>query len=218
MAARFARSSVAKLAGGRTRWSGAIAGLVVLAFLPFAGILTDLPTAILGAIVIAAVARLIRLDQIIRIWQFSKPQAAVAGVTFFATLVLSPRIDIAVLLGIGLGVAVHLIRELRTNVESSYVEGKLTLRMIGVMYFGSTPAMQAELLFRISEHPEAHTLEIDMEQLGRIDFTGATALKTFVEDVQHAGLHVTIVNVPPHAKRIIGRVFASDIIRPVPEA
>ena len=96
----FARSSVAKLAGGRTRWSGAVAGLAVLSFLPFAGILTDLPTAVLGAIVIAAVARLIRLDQIVRIWQFSKPQAAVAGVTFGATLVLSPRIDIAVLLGI----------------------------------------------------------------------------------------------------------------------
>jgi SulP family sulfate permease len=212
----FARSSVNKLAGGRTRWAGAIAGLAVLAFLPIAGILSDLPLAVLAAIVIAAVVRLIRIDQIVLIWPFSKPQAAVAGVTFIATMVLAPRIDEAVLLGIGLGVAVHLIRELRTSVESSYGDGKLTLHPIGVMYFGSTPAMEAELLYQASQHPEADVLEIDLEYLGRIDFTGASALKSFVTDIRRAGIEVEITNVPAHARRIIGRVFAADIGRTEP--
>jgi SulP family sulfate permease len=209
----FSRSSVNKLAGGRTRWSGAVTGLAVLVFLPVAGVLSDLPRAILGAIVIAAVARLIRIDQIVRIWPFSKPQAIVAGVTFLATLVLSPRIDIAVLLGIGLGVAVHLIRELGTNVTASYVDGTLTLRLIGVMYFGSTPAMVAALLDQIALHPDAQRLEIDLEQLGRIDFTGASALQSLIADARAAGLEVSIVSVPLHAQRIITRVFEADIVR-----
>ena len=42
----FARSSVSKLAGGKTRWSGAVTGLTVLAFLPVAGVLSDLPRAV----------------------------------------------------------------------------------------------------------------------------------------------------------------------------
>lgn len=209
----FSRSSVNKLAGGRTRWSGAITGFTVLAFLPIAGVLSDLPRAILGAIVIAAVARLIRVDHIVGIWKFSKPQAAVAGTTFVTTLALAPRIDVAVLLGIGLGVAIHLIRELRTNVASDYTDDKLTLSLMGVMYFGSTPAMETELLFQASQHPEATRLDIDLEQLGRIDYTGATALKAFIEDIQDAGITVEIINVPPHAQRIIGRVFESEVVR-----
>ena len=68
----------------------------------------DLPRAVLSAIVIVAVANLIHVNQIVRIWAFSRSQALVAGATFVATLVFAPRIDIAVLFGIGVGVAVHL--------------------------------------------------------------------------------------------------------------
>ncbi len=204
----FSRSSVNKLAGGRTRWSGAITGLAVLAFLPVAGILSDLPRAVLSAIVIVAVVQLIRVDQIWRIWPTSRPQAAVAGATFVATLAFSPRIDIAVLFGIGLGVAVHLARELGTSIASSYVDKTLTVRPIGVMYFGSTPAMEEILFEQLSQHPEAERLEINLEQLGRIDFTGATALHAFVADAKGAGLDVCIVSVPAHAVRMIKSVFA----------
>lgn len=206
----FSRSSVNKLAGGRTRWSGAITGLAVLAFLPIAGVLSDLPRAVLSAIVIVAVAKLIRVDQIVRIWSFSRSQALVAGATFVATLVFSPRIDIAVLFGIGLGVAVHLANELETAVGSSYVDDKLTVRPTGVMYFGSTPAMEETLFQQLTDHPEATRLEVNLERLGRIDFTGASALKAFVADAEEAGLVVTIVAVPHHAQRLIDSVFADD--------
>jgi SulP family sulfate permease len=206
----FSRSSVNKLAGGRTRWSGAVTGLAVLAFLPVAGVLSDLPRAVLAAIVIVAVAKLIRVDQIVHIWKFSRSQALVAGATFVATLVFSPRIDIAVLFGIGLGVAVHLANELETAVVSSYVDGKLTVRPTGVMYFGSTPAMEETLLQQLKDHPEATRLDVNLERLGRIDFTGASALKAFVADAQEAGLDIAIVEVPAHAQQLVSSVFEDD--------
>ena len=174
----FSRSSVNKLAGGKTRWSGAVTGAVVLAFLPVAGVLSDLPRAVLSAIVIVAVANLIRVNQIVRIWAFSRSQALVAGATFVATLVFAPRIDIAVLFGIGVGVAVHLAKELETAVSSTYVDGRLTVHPTGVMYFGSTPAMEETLLQQLKDHPEATRLDINLERLGRIDFTGATAAQS----------------------------------------
>jgi SulP family sulfate permease len=206
----FSRSSVNKLAGGKTRWSGAITGLTVLAFLPIAGVLSDLPRAVLGAIVIVAVAKLIRVDQIIHIWSFSRSQALVAGATFVATLVFAPRIDIAVLFGIGVGVAVHLTNELETAVSSSYVDGKLTVRPAGVMYFGSTPAMEETLLQQLTDHPEATRLDVNLERLGRIDFTGATALKAFVAEAEEAGLDVAVVEVPQHARQLVRSVLEDD--------
>ena len=42
----FARSSINRLSGATSGWSGAVMGLAVLAFMPFTGILSALPRAI----------------------------------------------------------------------------------------------------------------------------------------------------------------------------
>lgn len=211
----FSRSSVARLSAGRTRWTGAVAGIAVLAFIPFAGILGDLPLAVLAGIVIAAVARHIRLPAIVRIAAFSRPQAGVAAATFALTLALAPRIDLGVLLGIGLGVAVHLLRELKFSVDSRYVDGTLYLQPIGVLYFGSTPALQGALLSQVAAHPEAHTLHIDLSRLGRIDYTGALALREVAIEAERGGLKIMIEGVPDHAKRPISRVWESEPVKPI---
>ena len=117
----FSRSSVNRMAGGKTRWSGAVTGLVVLAFLPMAGVLSPLPRAILAAIVIAAVVQLIQVRSLIRLFVYSRPQALVAWGTFGVTLALAPRIEWAVLIGIGLGILLHLWRELSVEVGSPNV-------------------------------------------------------------------------------------------------
>lgn len=66
----FSRSALNRVSGANSRWSGAITGVVVLAFLPFAAVLESLPTkAILGAIVIGAVLQLIKLAPILRLWR-----------------------------------------------------------------------------------------------------------------------------------------------------
>ncbi len=207
----FSRSSINRMVGGQTRWSGAITGIAVLAFLPFASVMDDLPRAVLAAIVIAAVAQLIRIRQLLRIWRFSRPQALVAWTTFVATLILSPRIDLAVVLGIGFGITVHLWRELRVQVESTYRDRTLTLRPLGVMYFASAQDVDAALLNQLAEHPEAIQVVFDLSALGRIDLTGALALKNLVDDAHAAGLVVDITGVPPQSRRILDRVFEGGL-------
>ncbi len=210
----FSRSSVARLSAGRTRWSGAIAGAAVLAFIPFAGILEELPLAVLAGIVIAAVARLIRIPAIARIAAYSRPQAAVAAATFALTLALAPRIDRGVLLGIGLGVAVHLLRELELSVDGRLAGGTLTLHPVGVLYFGSTPALEEALLSEVADHPEIDTLVIDLSRLGRIDYTGALALREVASEAMRGGLTVRIEGVPDHAARPVTRVWEGELIEP----
>ncbi|MEE2900396.1 MAG: SulP family inorganic anion transporter, partial [Gemmatimonadota bacterium] len=50
----FSRSTLNRLSNATSRWSGLVTGLGVLVFLPFAGVLAPLPTAVLAGIVIAA--------------------------------------------------------------------------------------------------------------------------------------------------------------------
>lgn len=203
----FSRSSVNRLAGARSRWSGAITGLAVLAFVPFAGLLERLPSATLAAIVIVAVARLIEPQQIASIWKRSRAQAGVAAVTLAATLVLSPRIDLAVLVGIALAIVVHLGRELRLDIEAQIEDQELRIVPDGVIYFGSTPQLTNLLIDKLAEHPELEQLVIDMSGVGRIDFTGGNALSNVITDAQAAGLDVEIVEIPDHARRIVNGVL-----------
>jgi SulP family sulfate permease len=203
----FARSSVNRLSGGRTRWSGAISGLAVLAFLPFASVLESLPRAILAAIVIAAVARLFRIDAMVRLVGESWGQSFVAWVTFAATLLLAPRVDLGVLLGVGVAIVVHLRRELRIRVEATYHERTLTLHPMGVLFYGSAPRLHETLLAELAANPEADELVVNLARLGRIDYTGAQALETFVAEAEAAGLRVSVVGVPAHARGILDRVW-----------
>ena len=96
----FSRSSINRLAGARSRWSGGFTGLVVLAFLPVAWLVAPLPRAILSAIVVAAVATLLKPRTLIGLWRISRPQAAAGTTTFALTLILSPRVDQAILVGV----------------------------------------------------------------------------------------------------------------------
>ena len=106
----FSRSSLNRLAGARTRWSGMVTGITVLAFLPFADVLAPLPRATLGGVVIAAVVGLVKPGRLMRMARISPTNAVVAWVTFFATLALSPRVEQGVLVGILVSLAVGLRR------------------------------------------------------------------------------------------------------------
>jgi SulP family sulfate permease len=206
----FSRSSVNRLAGARTRWSGGITGLAVLLFLPIAGVLEPLPIAVLAAIVITAVVRLIRPGDIVAIYRRSRLQAGIAVITLVATLVLAPRIDIAVVIGVGLAVAVHLIRELKVDVAFEYADETLRLAPSGVMFFASTPGLADALVDHLADHPETTRLVIDLGGVGRIDYTGAEALRALVDDARAAGLEVECVAVPPHAQRMVEGMLSVD--------
>ena len=207
----FARTMLNRAAGGRTRWSGAVTGVAVLAFLPLSSILSGLPRAILAAVVIASVVHLVDFRALITIIRSSRAQAVVGISTFVLTLVLAPRIDLAVMVGIGLGVAVHLWRERRVDVRRSYEAGILRLEPVGVLYFGSAPQLDDALIAELADHPDASRLVLDLRGAGRIDYTGALVIRRVAQDAEEAGLDVEIIaGRPPQGHRLLERVLGSD--------
>jgi SulP family sulfate permease len=203
----FGRSAVNRLSGAQTRWSGAVTGATVLAFLPFAWVLDGLPRAVLAGIVIAAVVPLVRVGRIFTIAAYSPAQGAVAATTFVLTIALAPRIDEAVLLGIGLGVAVHLVRELRVDVAATIDGDTLRIAPAGVLYFGSAYQLSERLLDLVAAHPDASRVVFDLEGIGRLDYTGAVTLRALGDEAEEAGLQVELAGVPPSARRIVDRVW-----------
>jgi SulP family sulfate permease len=203
----FSRTALNRLAGARTRLSGAISGLAALAFLPLAGVLETLPTAVLGAIVIVAVVPLVDVRGLRRLWTYSRPQAGVGLITFALSLVLAPRVDLAVLVGIALATGVHLWRELHVTVPS-WTEGRtLHLQPQGVLFFASAPALEETFMDLLEQHADADRLIVHCRGLGRVDLTGALVLRALLNDAAAAEMDTELRDVPPHAERVIARVL-----------
>lgn len=204
----FSRSSLNRLSGACTRWSGAVAGGIVLVFLPFASLLAPLPRAVLAGIVIAAVLDLLRFRPLIRLWGMSRPQALVGWSTFLLTLALAPHIEQAVLVGILLALGVHVWREMEAKVDHWEDGNTLHLEPHGVLWFGSAPQLEQVLMHHVAsrDHEEIHTLVLHMGSLGRIDMNGAMVLEQIMEEAMDAGLDVRLADVPYHAERILRAV------------
>ncbi len=204
----FSRSALNREAGARTRLSGAISGALVLVFLPAANVLSDLPTAIPAAIVIGAIATLVSPAPLLRLARSSRIQFGVALATLVLTLVLAPRIDQAIAIGIALAVGVHLWREMRVPIAASEDAGTLHLRPAGVLWFGSAARFEDEVERLIEQHTGVRRLVIHLDGLGRVDVTGARSLSRVLDDARRRGVEASIEGIPPVTGGMISRVLA----------
>lgn len=203
----LSRSSLNHLSGAGSRWSGAITGLAVLVFLPFAGVLTALPKAVLAGIVIAAVGGLVRPRLLLNVWTLSRIQAFVVWLTLALCLLLAPRIEQALLLGILMSLAIHVWRERRAGFDS-WMEGDvLHLEVMGILWFASAPRLEEALMSRLTDAGGVSEVVIHLEGLGRIDLTGALVLKRAVEEMRALGIPSSLKGVPPQARELIDNIF-----------
>lgn len=182
-------------------------GVTVLALLPIAHILVPLPTAVLAGLVIAAVTSLVDVRALVQYWHWSRPQSAVATVTAVATLLLVPRVERGVLVGVGLALAVHLWRELKVRVPSRLVGNTLHLWPSGVLYFGSAPGLERTLNEIIAGHPEVDRVIIHLGGLGRLDLTGALTLRDIADEAEASVIEVEVKEMPGHVTRLLDRVL-----------
>jgi SulP family sulfate permease len=199
----FSRTSLAFLAGARTRWAGFIAGFSVLLFLPFASVLAPLPTAVLAAVVISAVSKLVRFGPLLRMWRLSPPQAVIGWITFFLTLALAPHVEEAVILSVILALGLHLWREMTPGFIATNDGDTLILELRGVLWFGSAPLLERGLLTHLEASASVKRVVLHLGGLGRIDVTGAMVLKRLREDVERGGTIFEVREVPGHACRIL---------------
>lgn len=159
----FSRSSVNRMAGARTRWSGGVTGLAVLAFLPFAGVLNPLPQAVLGAIVIAAVLGILNLRRLVGLYRRSPTDTALGWSTWAATLVLAPNIHWGVLIGLAATVGGQLVRPVRVGpvLTDATADGpdqtagsdEHRFSVDGLLWLGSHGRFERRMTEIVADHP-----------------------------------------------------------------
>ena len=206
----FARSSVNKIAGAETRWSGAVTAIFMLAFLPFSFLLDGLPDAVLGAVVIGAVVSLLKPR---RLWQFrtrSPYQASLAYLTFFATLISPPNIHYAVLFGIGVTVLLHVVRPF--SLQSMATEdGGLALRPWGLLWVGTNSRFAKALTDAIEADSGSGPVTVSLERSTAIDAATAASIVSGQETAELAGREFAVRN-PPRGAEVVLSGFGVPVI------
>lgn len=202
----FARSALAKEAGARTRLAGAVAGLAVLALFPFVGVLEGLPRAVLSGIVIGATGSLLQLGALLKLWRYAKLQATTGLTTFVLTLLLAPRIDYAIVFGIGFALFTHLYREAQLGVTVERDNGTVTVRFDGVLWFGSLQALERTLQRVESDLTGIRRVVLDTARLGRVDFSALMLIHDTEQRLLDAGLEVDVTGLHGRGEMVMGRI------------
>lgn len=202
----FSRSALNRQAGARTRLSGAVAGLAVIAFFPFVSVLEGLPRAVLAGIVISAVGSLLQLGALVQLWRYAKLQATTGLATFVLTLLLSPRIDYAIVFGVGFALFTHLYREAQLGVTVDREGGTVTVKFDGVLWFGSLQSLERVLQRVESDLAGIDTVVLDTGRLGRVDFSALMLLHDTEQRLRDAGVEVRVVGLHGRGEMVMGRI------------
>jgi SulP family sulfate permease len=212
----MSQSLVNESGGARTPASGLFAALVVLTVvLWFSGLLRDLPQPVLAAIVLAAVAGLINVQAILRLWHFSRSEFAVAAVAFFG--VLGQGILRGVALGVMLSVLMLLRRAAQPNVtelgriegsnefasladdpQRARVSGTLVTRVDGSLLYFNTERVRDRILDLITERGGIDRVVLFLGTVPAIDLAGAEMVIELRHALEARGLQFRIAG--PHGR------------------
>lgn len=213
----FSRSALNLYAGARTGWATVASAIVVLlALLLFTPVLRHVPQAVLAAIVLAAVAGLLKPRQFIRLWRISRAEASTAGVTMAITLLAAPRLYWGVLAGMLMGLSHFLYQRLHPRIieVGLHADGSLrdrhlwhlpalapniyALRMDAELDFASANSLERSIVEHLASHPGIRHVCLFAQPINRIDATGVETFSLLhaLLSQHNITLHVSGIKLP----------------------
>lgn len=211
----FSRSLVNFTAGAVTPLASIITALLVaIALLFFTPLLYFLPNATLAAIILVAVANLLDLQILKTCWRYNKADALSLLVTFLAVLLVG--IEMGIVMGAGLSVALYLWRSSRPHVAVVGRVGNtehfrnvlrhnvktephiLAVRIDESLYFANCASLEDRLLAEVADKLELKHLVLIMSAVNFIDASALETLENLVDRLRDAGvtLHLAEVKGP----------------------
>ncbi|MBC5781765.1 SulP family inorganic anion transporter [Ramlibacter sp. USB13] len=213
----FSRSALTLYAGAKTGWATVIAtGFVLLVLLFLTPALSHVPTAVLAAVVVAAVSSLFKPRTFVDLWRIDRVEAVTAAVTFAVTILSAPRIYWGVLTGVLLGLAHFLYLRLHPRIieVGLHPDGSLrdrhlwklpplasqlfALRMDAELDFASATAIEHEIVEHLAAHPEVRHVCLFAQPINRIDATGVEMFVQLRKLLAERGvtLHISGIKLP----------------------
>ncbi len=217
-----ARSPVASLSTG---------GVVILTLLVLAPVFSDLPKAVLGAVIIDAVVmgmmnvpEMRRLQRVKRS-DFGIALAAILGVLSFGVLagiVIGATLSVGWLVFVSTRPAMpvlgripgsHVFREHESHPGDEQFPGIVALRLDGGLFFATADALGDRLReLSLSNDPPLTAIVLDCADIPFIDSEGSAQLGEIVELARGHGIDVRLARVKPTVLDVLARDGVHDTI------
>ncbi|MGZ5182717.1 MAG: SulP family inorganic anion transporter [Ramlibacter sp.] len=218
----FSRSAITLYAGAKTGWATVAATAIVLLVLLFlTPALYHVPSAVLSAVVVAAVMGLIKPRVFRVLWQVDRVEAATAAITFVVTVLSAPRIYWGVLTGVVVVLAHFLYLRLHPRIieVGLHPDGSLrdrhlwklapiapqtyALRMDADLDFASATALERTVVEHLAAQPDTRHLCLFAQPINRIDATGVEVFSGLRRLVQGRGVMLHVIGIKLPVERVL---------------
>jgi anti-anti-sigma factor len=224
-------SSLNESAGARTQVSSlASGGLVIATLLVLAPLFSDLPKAVLGAIIIDAVVfGMIDVAELRRLYRVARFDFWVAVAAIIA--VLSAGVLAGVVIGVGLSLAwlvyvatrppmpllgrepgTHVFRDLVENPDDETFPGIVVLRLDGGLFFATAEALEDRVRALAEDGGPPHALVVSLEGVNFVDSQGSAKLAELHRLVEGDGITLRLARVKPQVRAVLEADGVVDLI------
>jgi SulP family sulfate permease len=222
----FARSVVNADSGARTPAAGLYTAVgITLASLFLTPALFYLPHATLAATIIVAVLSLVDFSIFKHTWRFAKADFAAVTITLLTTLVFG--VEIGLVAGVGLSLAIHLYRSSQPHIATiGLVPGTehfrnvlrhevltsprvLCLRIDESLYFANARNIEDRLNAEVASNPELKHVVLQCSAINDIDASALESLEAIEKRLRESNicLHLSEVKGP-----VMDRLEKSDFL------
>ena len=222
VAGGLSQSSVNDKAGAKTPLSLVFASVTIgLCLMFLTGLLANLPSVVLAAIVLIAVKSLIDVDELRHVWRVSRYEFVVAMVAFAAVLLLGIlkgvifAVLVSMLLLIRRAAGPHVAilgripgsrrySDVERNPDNEPVPGTLIFRVEASLLYFNADHVRTTVWARIRAAAEPISLVIcDLSASPFVDLAGARMLATLHSELQPAGIRLRLVSAHAAARDIL---------------
>jgi anti-anti-sigma factor len=218
-------SSLNESAGASTPLASlATGGLVLLTLVALAPLFSQLPKAVLAAIIIDAVVfGMIDIPELRRLYRVKRFDFCVAVAAVVA--VLSAGVLAGVVIGIGLSLVwlvyvatspgmpllgrepgTQVFRDVRENPDDETFPGYAVVRLDGGLFFATAEALDERVRGLAHADPALRAVVLDLEGVDFVDSQGAAKLAEILDFAESAGVQLRLARVKP----VVASVLEKD--------
>ena len=231
VAGSLSKTATAARAGATSQVSGLVSAvLVVIVLIRFTWFFTDLPRAVLGAIVVAAVWGLMDVAAMRRYLRVRRADFVAASICALAVVLFGP------LPGLGIAIAVSLLAiiyrasrprlevlgkisdekaawgRVRGHPDRHAVDGVIVVRLEVPLFWANAIAIEDWLLAEVERHPTTRALVVDLEATTQLDTTTIDVMTHLLHELQRRGVELYLARVLRAPRGVLERSGFMDLL------
>ena len=233
VAGSLSKTAAAVRTGGLSQLTGlTAAALVGVVLLEFASLLSQLPRAVLSAIVVQAVWGLMDVDALRRYARVRRNDFLGAMAAMIGVLLLGPLYGL--LFAVGQALLGLVYRSSRAHIdvmgkvpgekaawgslerhpERRTVDGILVLRLDVPLVWANAQQVGVEVLGVVAQHPDARVVLLDLEATSQLDTTSVDTLDLVLTRLREHDVELHLVRVFRSAREVLRRSGFSERLGP----